>query len=66
MYGCIRVCFDGNVTVKPHLVRYNVHLTPAQLKLLRQNHKATGVRVAEQIRRAISAYLTLTVRLQGR
>jgi hypothetical protein len=54
------------MTVKPQLIRYNVHLTPAQLKLLRQHRRATGVNVAEQIRRAVSAYLTLTVRLRDR
>lgn len=66
LYACIRVCSDGNMTVKPQLIRYNVHLTPAQLKLLRQHRRATGVNVAEQIRRAVSAYLTLTVRLRDR
>ena len=42
---------------KPQLVRYNVHLTEAQLRELRRINKVRGVRPAEQIRRAIDAYL---------
>ena len=55
----IRVCFPTDMTDKPQLIRYNVHLTPAQIDLLRQIREATGVNVAEQIRRAITAYLSL-------
>jgi len=40
------------------MVRYQVHLTEAQLAELRRIQKETGVPVAEQIRRAIDAHLT--------
>jgi post-segregation antitoxin (ccd killing protein) len=44
--------YDGH-TVK----RTNVHLTVPQLAALAQRAKATGLSVAELIRRAVDAYL---------
>ena len=41
----------------PQLVRYNVYVDVKQLKELRRIHKLHGIRPAEQIRRAIDAYV---------
>ena len=48
----------------PPLVRYNVHLTVAQLRELQRIYKAQGVRAAEQIRRAIDTYLAVAIRVR--
>ena len=39
------------------LKRYDVHLGPEQLRLMREIYVADGVKVSEQIRRAIDLWL---------
>lgn len=45
------------MTHAKRLTRYNVHLSRTQLQQLRRIHNAQGITPAEQIRRAIDAYL---------
>lgn len=39
------------------LVRYNVHLSPEQIKTMRRLYERDGIAPAEQIRRALDAWL---------